>query len=758
LHDGICDCCDGSDEEPNLPTGTGDPKTNPCPVDCDTVLKAERERQARIHNDFRIGSRKRETDLLGFSNLRTKKAAEAAEYDKLLAVVDSEIEHIKGTQIVGLKEAYVSSRVATMKDSVAEGPMAISLLSGLEDEELEAMMVHLCQVAGEITKSDGRHGDDIDDTCLALRVAALDLGLTWSDPEDYEGGTTEATFHENKTEEIVDIVFENASEALPPLRWKSWSSKGKKKSPTKGRRRLDEINDDYPIHDDDYDYTYHMDDDEFNEEDQHHRDSTAKRARESHQKESSAKEDSKAKGKEKELIDEIRTSLFSATRATFLKESQEILDEIGKILDVLSPEGANNDETNDKKKTNAGETSESDKPQANDKSEATKEGSDKATIDSTAYTMLRNKLRKKRDIVERGFRWGASAKILLGASPKESTRSKRKILERLVVGTIFYGQISALQAWQILQTVLPEYKVRSPRNNEAAETTCASPWAGNCPPKHVYREFPEGGGDDSAVPGFIEYPPSFLLEVAAAFCDEEASNFGKEGAITNLACQENDSNDNNNIRDVIESLASHSSSEAHRFFEYVVPNRRNQETDPFQTMFKPILNLPIDVQGLQSLEGDRIAKEKEQENLIKNIEAVWKDIGGRDGNALGRDGEIHSIANKCFEVVAGKYTYELCLSGKAQQKEGSSKSGTNLGHWEGIEYLKDGDDGSSTRVLKWENGVKCWNGPKRSATVYLKCGPDHKVLSADEPDTCRYVFQMETYLACDEAYKRRVGL
>lgn len=415
------------------------------------------------------------------------------------------------------------------------------------------------------------------------------------------------------------------------------------------------------------------------------------------------------------------------------------------------------DETVDKKETDVGETSESDKSQVDDESEATEGNSANATIDQTAYTMLRNNLREKRDVVERGFRWGASAKILLGASSKESTLSKREILDRLVVGTIFYGQISALHAWQIIQAVLPEYEVLS-QNNEAAETTCASPWAGNCPPNHVYREFPEGGYD-SAVPGIIEYPPSFLLQVAAAFCDEEASNFGKEGAITNLACQEkNDSNNNDNVRDVIESLSSLPSSEGNRLFGYVVPTRRNEETDPFQTMFDPILNLPIDIQSLQALEGERTAKEKDQKGLTKNIETVWKDIGGRNGKSLGRDGELHLIANECFEVVAGKYTYELCLSGKAQQKEGSAKSGTNLGNWKGIEYLDDENDGSSTRVLKWEDGAKCWNGPKRSATAYLKCGPNHKVMSADEPDTCRYVFQMETYLACDDVYKRRVGL
>jgi len=66
------------------------------------------------------------------------------------------------------------------------------------------------------------------------------------------------------------------------------------------------------------------------------------------------------------------------------------------------------------------------------------------------------------------------------------------------------------------------------------------------------------------------------------------------------------------------------------------------------------------------------------------------------------------------------------------------------------------EDGS--RVMKWENGAKCWNGPKRSATVYVTCGPETKLISADEPDTCCYVFEIESHIACDEAYKTKMGL
>ena len=70
----------------------------------------------------------------------------------------------------------------------------------------------------------------------------------------------------------------------------------------------------------------------------------------------------------------------------------------------------------------------------------------------------------------------------------------------------------------------------------------------------------------------------------------------------------------------------------------------------------------------------------------------------------------------------------------------------------------DVDEETGERVMKWDKGAKCWNGPQRSATVFLSCGPETKLISADEPDTCRYVFKMESHIACDDIYKVRMGI
>lgn len=693
MNDGICDCCDGKDEEQYIV----------CPDICYEVLRAERERSAKISNDYLIGSRKRDTELNHFSKARTSKVAEVSKMVDQLDTCNADIDLIVGTKIAGLKRQYVLSRMATMKDNVVMNSMATELLIGLGNTELEELIIHLCQISGEIAKSDGAAAAD-GNACSALRVAAMDLGLSWNDQEDFE---TTMNGKVDMTPRMVEIIFGNAIDtdyedglpALPPLRWKLSSGR-------KGRRRLDESS---PMDDDDFPMN-----DEFMDEDDDYD------SRNPHIDE----ETDDTKGKEKDFVDEIQNSAFSRTRANFLTQSQEILDEINKMSDIIPPEDS--DEAGVDGKEGIEDID-------GDESKAAPDA--KNIVDSVASTKARTYLRRNREIIRKGFRWGASAKLLCTTSP---LRDSNEHLKRLAIGTIFYGQISAIQVWQILLAIVPEYKSLS---KSIEENTCASPWAEYCPPKQIYRKSLEGSGDTISE---TEYPPSFLIHVAKSFCDEETLKFGKDGSGAS-ACSKG-----------IDAVVASSGD----LFGYSIPTKRHQENDPFQVMFNPIFSIPIDTEGLRSLEDEKKTKETEKHDLTEAIDKIWKEVGGKDGTQLGHAGELSSIASECFEIVAAKYTYELCMFGKAQQTEGSNKSGTNLGHFEGIEYINSNDSAytSSSRVLKWTNGAKCWKGPKRSATIYMKCGVDHKIISSDEPETCRYVFEMESYLACDDDYKRLMGL
>lgn len=717
VHDGICDCCDGTDEE----------GYTSCPDVCDEVLRAEREVLAKITNEFLIGSRKRAMDLVQFSERRASELVEVSKLEQELKNCNNDIELIEGTEIVELKRSYVRSRMATMKDKVVASQMATDLLAGLEDSELEDLIVHLCQLSGEIAKANGDTAAD-DDTCAALRIAAMDMGLSWNDHEDFEHYETSMAGKVNMTRSMMNIVFNNAmdanskggSPALPPLRWKEVHS-GKKRN--KRRRRLDEVleddfmEDEWDVHDDAFDHDYHDDHDDF--EDRHRdRDLERHRNRNEHHDSGLLEASGDAVGKEREILEKIQDSMFSTTRAKFLEQSQQIIDKVNKILDTPSTEDDDETDAEVEEGTESGDRTEA----QSDESEAV--SASPSTIDPAAYGMVRNKLREKQSIIKKGFRWAASSELLFAFSSLSESSEK---LKRLAIGTIFYGQISSIQVWQILLAILPEYNASSISDKE---NTCASPWVDYCPPTQVRTMLG------------TEYPPSFLIDVAKTFCDEEALKFGRDG------------NDAPECSDSIDTIAESTLD----LFGYTIPRRRNQENDPLHSMFAPIISLPIDAEGLESLEDTKEKLEAKKTDLTRSINDIWKAIGGKDGTELGRDGELHSIANECFEIVAGKYTYSACIFGKAQQKDGSSK--TNLGKFKGIEYV-DSDDSAGhthTRILKWENGARCWNGPDRSATVHMKCGSKHKLISADEPDTCRYVFEMESYIACDESYKRLMGL
>ena len=60
------------------------------------------------------------------------------------------------------------------------------------------------------------------------------------------------------------------------------------------------------------------------------------------------------------------------------------------------------------------------------------------------------------------------------------------------------------------------------------------------------------------------------------------------------------------------------------------------------------------------------------------------------------------------------------------------------------------DDSSGKRFAKFENGEKCWNGPKRSMTVELVCGSTESLFDVQEPSRCEYSSKLYTPIACDE--------
>lgn len=132
----------------------------------------------------------------------------------------------------------------------------------------------------------------------------------------------------------------------------------------------------------------------------------------------------------------------------------------------------------------------------------------------------------------------------------------------------------------------------------------------------------------------------------------------------------------------------------------------------------------------------KIQKERtSKENDIKaKKEMLETDFGG--------DNEWYPMYKNCYDVKIKQYTYEICPFDKSTQKEGSSR--TNLGTYKNEKW------NSKEGKMFFEDGQKCWNGPKRSLEVRYECRDEVKVLSVDEPSKCVYVAIMGTPAACDE--------
>ena len=110
----------------------------------------------------------------------------------------------------------------------------------------------------------------------------------------------------------------------------------------------------------------------------------------------------------------------------------------------------------------------------------------------------------------------------------------------------------------------------------------------------------------------------------------------------------------------------------------------------------------------------------------------------------------------CIQMEAGEYRYSICPGGKAAQHKLNSSVG--MGTTLGVNHDLEKDSNSQVFVMKFLNGARCWNGPNRSATIFISCGTEHVLLAVIEPETCVYEFTMQSFIACDEDYAKRNDL
>mmetsp|Transcript_4175 Transcript_4175/g.5576 ORF Transcript_4175/g.5576 Transcript_4175/m.5576 type:complete len:473 (+) Transcript_4175:150-1568(+) len=143
-----------------------------------------------------------------------------------------------------------------------------------------------------------------------------------------------------------------------------------------------------------------------------------------------------------------------------------------------------------------------------------------------------------------------------------------------------------------------------------------------------------------------------------------------------------------------------------------------------------------DVEEVEESEELQAARAKMDEIVDKKtlLEEKLKSIDDEESEDFGNEKEFWVLKGECFESKADQYVYKICMYGAATQDS------VSLGKWDGFD--------NDHSVMKFTNGAKCWNGPKRSMTISVECGAEEMFHSISEPNTCEYVGKFSTPAAC----------
>mmetsp|Transcript_21426 Transcript_21426/g.35461 ORF Transcript_21426/g.35461 Transcript_21426/m.35461 type:complete len:810 (-) Transcript_21426:48-2477(-) len=706
LNDGVCDCCDGADE----PAST-------CPDNCNTVLAVERAARAKMQADYVIGSQKRTNELAAFDALVKETMVEIEKTDEEMKGKEDELEGVSQLiheATIAFAEARRAGmlRVASVV-AASDGGGDVEGISGLLDpltnDEIGLLIQLTCQLSGEM------EGSMKERTCVPLRLAGVDAGILWSDEAFKDATANVITMDDDEEAQqqqqllLAELVYMNTQGE------KAWSEKKltEHKKKADKRRRLD---DHYP--DDDYDHYDEEDDDD--DDDDYGRDDYGRDDDEDDEEEVIEDDSEEEKGEEiKKVKAIVEGTLFSRPRRNFLDHSESLVAKIDAFLEAKKEEAEamekEEKEKEEKEKEEGAPEAQSEESETEGEAETEEVEDGEPEFDPMSHNLVKSNLKRRQQAIRRGLQYAVSGHILVDAiSANNDDASKARVdLINLAVGTLMHSRASTEHVWQMLSTFLPEFDSTSPDESQ----TCASPLATICPAKAIERKG-------------VQYPPAAFMTAGDAACSRAVDEINAAG------CAEAASDDiPTNVSD--------------GYYGYSEIRARGED-DPLGAAFASLQILKPTL--LESLETKERELEEEKSALEKQVKSLEDTIGGRDGQQDGVKGELHGMKDSCHIVTEGKYDYEVCIYGRAAQKDkGSKSSGTSLGQWQGMSI----DEETGHRIMKWEKGQQCWNGPARSATVIVRCGAATSVLSAEEPDTCQYALEMESHIACDDAYYQK---
>jgi len=180
---------------------------------------------------------------------------------------------------------------------------------------------------------------------------------------------------------------------------------------------------------------------------------------------------------------------------------------------------------------------------------------------------------------------------------------------------------------------------------------------------------------------------------------------------------------------------------------------KKEEKDQSSEIHPPVVNDQKEDLKVEPKETEEEKKEREEETKVieeakqarnkydevkKEVENIKRDFTKLESDLkveLGADNEFYPIQGQCYKI-SNEYTYEFCPFDKVRQ--GTTALG-QWGKWEGNNY----------KIMFYDDGLKCFNGPKRSTKITLICGADNAILEVSEPAKCEYAMTFSTPAACD---------
>ncbi|KAI5963882.1 hypothetical protein KGF57_001157 [Candida theae] len=150
---------------------------------------------------------------------------------------------------------------------------------------------------------------------------------------------------------------------------------------------------------------------------------------------------------------------------------------------------------------------------------------------------------------------------------------------------------------------------------------------------------------------------------------------------------------------------------------------------------KPVVEYKSDLSS-NELDHEVEKFEQELERLETKIQIIKEDLS----SDYGPDDLLRAYDQTTFTKDLGGYNYRVNLL------QGVSQDDIFIGKFK--EYKEN-------KVI-YDQGARCWNGPKRSATVEFACGEGPEIVSVSEPEKCHYYFTIQGESWCNEATEQEI--